>query len=772
MKNILLSVLLLFITSIASAQNKTVKGVVVDRHTSKPIEGATVQVKGTMVFASTDANGNFTIKASQDEILVIEHISYQILETPVSKASKIMLDEKKVSLDEIIIKSNPLDDISHSVVVMDDAKKGSQPRNAAELFNDISGFSIQKRSATASEPSFRAFKYEQMNIKYDGGTKIVHACPNRMDPITAHVIPEEVSKIEVVKGPFTVRFGQNFGAIVNMITRTPTPDDYGFHGSLQNGFETNGNNFIVRGELLYAKEKYDITLNAENRKFGDYTDGNGVVTPTAFTTNSYSVKVGYNPTTNQRLQLDWRQKFGKDIKHAGLPMDSPKDDSNSLGFDYKIQKVSDLINSISIKSYISAVDHLMTNEDRPSFMKMDAQTPVTSNTFGGKLEFGLTPNKNILIYAGLDADLIKRDGERTRIIKLRPDGTPFPEDSRPVYVDKVWQDAGTSDYGLFAEATYKISKNWALTSGLRTDFVNASVNDPAEDTMIMGGMIVPGFESLYGTGFDDVSENTFSGNIGLKYHKKGTQVQFAYGLGTRSASMIERYIYHFSIGADSYEYVGNPFLKPEQNNQFELAFKHKKESLNFGVSVFYSIMKDYISAVVRDGDPDFHKVFTSPFTYAKQFVNVDANQAGFDAYFNYKINSNLEFVSDIAYTKATNETFDEPLAQIAPLSTQIGVKYGKKNYWIDLRTRFVAEQDQLATSFGETEITPSYNTTDLRLGIEPIKGLKLGAAILNIFDTAYYNHTNFSFINTVDNVVGDRIYEPGRSFSIFAKYGF
>lgn len=763
---------LLFISTMIHAQKKSIKGKIIDAISSEVVVNAAVQVQGTNLYTSSDVNGLFSITVPENAELRITHTNYKEFFVKATPEMIVRLTEKRISLEEIIIKSDPLQDISHSVVIIDDAKKGSQPRNAAELFNDISGFSIQKRSATASEPSFRAFKYEQMNIKYDGGTKIVHACPNRMDPITAHVIPEEVVKIEVVKGPFSVRFGQSFGPIVNLVTRTPTPNDYGFHGSLQSGYESNGDNFVGRAELLYATEKYDLTINGENRDFADYTDGNGIETPASFITNSYSIKAGLNPKNNQRLQVDWRQKFGKDIKHAGLPMDSPKDDSNSLGFDYKIQKLSDEIQSISIKSYVSYVDHLMTNENRPSFMMMDAKTPVTSNTYGGKIELAITPNNKLLIYSGVDADIIMRDGERTRIIKLKPDGTPFPVDSRPVFTDKVWQDATTTDFGVFAEASYKLSEKLIVTSGLRTDFVKASVSNPATDTTIMGGMVVPGFESLYGQGFDDISETTLSGNLSFKYKNKGTQVQLSYGLGTRSASMVERYIYHFSIGADPYEYVGNPFLKPEKNNQFELSFKHKVQKLNFGASVFYSIMKDYISAVVREGHPDFHKVFTSPFMYAKQFVNVDANQAGFDAYFNYKINSNFEFVSDIAYTKATNETFDEPLAQIAPLSTQIGLKYNKKNYWIDLRTRFVAKQDQLATSFGETEFTPSYNTTDLRLGIEPVKDLKLGAAMLNIFDTAYYNHTNFSFINTVDNVVGERIYEPGRSFSIFAKYGF
>ncbi len=765
-KIIFLSVLLLLIAVKIGAQNIRVNGAVVDNQTNEPIANVAIKVLNATTSTVSDAEGNFTLTTSKGGMLEFTHLSYKTKQIRAKEDLNIRLKQNRISLDEIVVKSHPLDDISHAVVIIDDAKKGSQPRNVAELFNDISGFSIQKRSATASEPSFRGFKYEQMNIKYDGGTKIVHACPNRMDPITAHVIPEEVSKIEVVKGPFTVRFGQSFGAIVNLVTRTPTPDDYGFHGSLQTGYETNGENFMSRAELMYATEKFDITANGENRNFGDYTDGNGIVTPAAFITNSYSIKAGFNPESNQRLQLDWRQKFGKEIKHAGLPMDSPKDDSYSLGLDYKVQKVSDIINSISFKSYYSDVDHLMTNEDRPSFMMMDAKTPVTSNTYGGKFEVGISPTDRLLIYTGLDADIIQRDGERTRIIKMM---NGIPLENPMIKIDKVWQDATTSDIGVFAETTYKLSESLVANAGLRADFVNASIADPATDTP--SG--IPGFATLYGEGFDDISETTASGNMSLKYHNNGTQVQLAYGLGTRSASMIERYIYHFTIGSDSYEYVGNPFLNPEQNNQIELALKHKQGKLNIGASVFYSKMKDYISAVIKENDPNFAAIYTKPnLLFAKQYVNVDANQIGFDAFFNYKIIPSLEFVADMAYTKATNETFDEPLAQVAPMSAHLGLKFEKNLYWVDVRTEIVAEQDELAASFGEVTPTPGYHTFDIRLGVEPIKGLQVGAAGLNILDEAYYDHLNFTFKNTVDNVMGDRIYETGRSFSLFAKYSF
>lgn len=44
-------------------------------------------------------------------------------------------------------------------------------------------------------------------------------------------------------------------------------------------------------------------------------------------------------------------------------------------------------------------------------MMMDMKTPVTSNSYGGKLELTLRPFENLLVYSGLDAEIIKRDGK-------------------------------------------------------------------------------------------------------------------------------------------------------------------------------------------------------------------------------------------------------------------------------------------------------------------------------------------------------------------------
>ena len=48
-----------------------------------PLPGATVLVKGTNSFATTDFDGNFTIEASQGDILVVSFVGYTTAEAPV-----------------------------------------------------------------------------------------------------------------------------------------------------------------------------------------------------------------------------------------------------------------------------------------------------------------------------------------------------------------------------------------------------------------------------------------------------------------------------------------------------------------------------------------------------------------------------------------------------------------------------------------------------------------------------------------------------------------
>ncbi len=747
---------LLFISINAHAQESVINGKITDRN-NNPLEHVIVKLQDSENFTETNQKGTFQIAAKLDEEALISHMNYKTKTITLTSDIIIVLEEVTIELNNIIVKANPFGDIAQSDIIYDDIKATTQPRNVSDLFKDIPGFGIQKRGAYASEPFFRAFKYEQLNVQYDGGMKILNACPNRMDPITTHVIPEEIERIEIIRGPFTVRFGQNYGGIINMVSKSSNNQKDGFSGNIETGFETNGSNFTTRGSLVYNKDKFDIELNGSYRNYGDYTDGNGTEVPSSFKSTDYSIKLGYNPADNQRLRFTWRQSFGKDIDHAGLMMDSPYDDSYLAGLDYKITDISNLISAFTFKGFYSYVDHLMTNEDRPSFKATEASSNVFATVYGGKTELTLTPSEKLNIFTGLDANFIAREGDRIRIVKIM-NGNPLPEPMTKV--DKIWQDSEVNDVGVFAEGKYKITDNTIVTAGLRSDFISTSINDPEQD-----------FLDLYGVNgkIKDQSEVNLSGNLSLAYKVNQTEWQFAFGRGIRTASMIERYINHFNVGSDPYEYVGNPYLDPEINNQFEISVNQRFDQIEFGATVFYSFLNDYITAVVDESLPRKFMP-TVPPVYAKRFVNVDkAMQTGFELFFNYHLTSSLSFLSDLSYTYGENKDFDEPLPQITPLTAHLSLNYDKEKYWFNFKSRLVDNQDRISETFKETE-TPGFATFDFSAGFKPLKGFTVGAAVLNIFDKAYYEHLNFSYKNS--NILSGRIYEPGRNFTIYLNYNF
>jgi len=68
-----------------------------------PLPGATLLVKGTNNFATTDFDGNFTIEASQGDVLVVSFVGYTTQEVTVNA------DQLNISLalgnllDEVIV---------------------------------------------------------------------------------------------------------------------------------------------------------------------------------------------------------------------------------------------------------------------------------------------------------------------------------------------------------------------------------------------------------------------------------------------------------------------------------------------------------------------------------------------------------------------------------------------------------------------------------------------------------------------------------------------
>lgn len=744
----------------------------------KPIEVKDAQTKETLtgVYATSENNKedyriteNKILKLDIGKTYRISHIGYspRILKINSSTPEVIYLEAQNTELTEVLVTGKIFQDPVMNITTPDMTERVTQPKNVADLFRDLNGFGLIKRGNYAIDPSFRASQYEQLNIQYDGGTKVMHACPNRMDPITTHVMPEDIEKIEVVRGPYTMRYGATFGGLINMVSKRPELGKYGLSGSASTGYETNGNSLVNMVRLQYAEEKFDVVGVYGYRDYGNYEDGRGREIPSSFRSIDYSLRMGYNFSNVERLQLHWRQSFGRDVLHASLPMDSDYDDSSMLSLDYFKKRPGKTLQKIQAKAYYSYVDHLMSNSRRSNFNTAEASSPVEATTAGGRFELEWKLDEFWTLFTGTDALLISRDGTRNRLIKQNMMGMPL--DPPQEVTDKIWQDSFINDYGFFAESRYRLSSSMVLNAGVRYDLVNSGIRDPEAD-----------FQAYY-PNLGNRTEHNMSATVSLKkLLNKDNQLEFAFGRGVRSANMIERFINHFQVGQDPFEYIGNPNLDAEVNNQFEVAYTGKKtfdgsiNRLDWGASVYFSHFENYIVAII---DPTKTRKFMpnqEPIN-PKVFRNLDdAYKTGFEANLGVTFLNDFQFNAEAAYVYARNEDLSESLPLTPPLRSKLSLQYNKNKFWAGTGIRMVSKQDELATSFGENQATPGYELVDFRLGYELFPGLNLGAAVLNAFDQQYFDHLNFAFRNQANaNLSGmERLTDPGRNFTVFVKYSF
>ncbi len=102
--NAFLTLMLALVVQISFAQEKVVTGKVTEAGTGEPLPGVNVLIKGTNKGAATDFDGNFSIKANPDDVLVFSAVGYQTVEKKVGNASKIDVQLKSGDqLDQVVV---------------------------------------------------------------------------------------------------------------------------------------------------------------------------------------------------------------------------------------------------------------------------------------------------------------------------------------------------------------------------------------------------------------------------------------------------------------------------------------------------------------------------------------------------------------------------------------------------------------------------------------------------------------------------------------------
>lgn len=692
--------------------------------------------------------------------LICLFFCFSLVYTTIGSAQNI---QDTLQLKEVVIFGNsPIYNINP--IILKSEIELSPVRDIGDYLRSIPNVSGVRKGGTGIDPVVRGFRFSQVNVILDGGIKVEGGCPNRMDPVTAHVEPEEIERIEIVKGPFNLRYGPALGGTINIVTAKPKPyAKFELHASGLYGFESNWNGQREHLTLFGGNKSIWFNLSGGFKNYGSYSDGNDLKVKSSFRKYNYSGNIGFAINKNQSLMLSVIESHGRGVTYPTLPMDELSDDTRILSANYKAINVSEKITSLTVSAYRSQVKHIMDNSLRPNYTTMQALSAVDAINAGGRSEMAFQLNPTALLNVGADYENITKDGTKTMTMIMTMGGVKSTSTKR----SNLWLDSKIENVGFFAE----LKKNFSvlqLTASLRGDYNQAT----SEDTL----QIVK-----YNTDYFTNKRTQYlnlSGSVGLNASlTKKLSVNLSLGRAVRSPNMLERYIKFLVVGYDNYDYLGNPSLNPEKNLQTDLTFTY--DDKQFGkiyLNGFYSFVNDYISglrvptAVVKPS--------TAGALGVKQFSNIDLAvfrgvELGYSNLFFDKLLTSVTASYTDAYFPFTTkylitngqvvdeiELKNDPLPEIPPFESTLSLAYRMFHDKLipKMSLRVVASQHNTSDAYYEPS-TLGFSVLNFSLNYKPVRYVNFAAGVNNLFNKAYYEHLNRKIVGSSLN-----LFEPGRSF--------
>jgi len=666
-----------------------------------------------------------------------------------------------VEIKDSLIKRMPF----VSTPITKEIMKTTLTRDVGDFMRSIPNVAGIRKGGGAIDPVVRGFKFSQLNVVMDGGMKIENGCPNRMDPVSSHVEVEELSRINVVKGPYLLNYGPALGGVINLQTEDPHPySRFEIHGNAMFGYETNWDGAKEYFSLYGGNNKVYFRASGGYRKYGDYNsgkaDGETTTYNTSFTKYNYGAKAGWAINSKQNVMLAYSESHGRDVMFPALTMDEKSDETRMMSIDYSSRYLSEVIKSLDVKMYRTNVNHLMDNSNRETWQAKQMVADVDAINTGGKAILGMKI-KNQNLSAGLDFENIYKDGVRNMTMLMM--GTASTRKFN------LWNKAVIQNAGLFAGYNSTYGK-YAVDAAVRLDINKAD----SEDTL---KLIKDGIEYFNETASQFVN---LSANLGLTRNiTDKLSISLAVARGTRSPNMLERYIKLLSVGYDNYDYLGSPQLKPETNNEADLTIRYSDAKLgSLYANGFYSYVKDYISAELLPSSVIKPATLGAP--GVKQYVNIDiATFTGFElGYTSPQANKlGISLIAALTYGRipevtkyiikdgqVTGDTVikNDALPEIPPFETTLSINYRFLNGKLvpKISYRLAAAQHHISEAFYEPE-TPGFSILNFSIAYNITKNININAGANNIFDVSYYEHLNRKIVGSTE-----KLYEPGRAFFI------
>ena len=613
-----------------------------------------------------------------------------------------------------------------------------------------------------------------------------------------------LGKIEVLKGSGSALYGSDaLGGVVSL--RSLRPDDIleegkdnsvdlgaNYNGSnnsytpsINIAFKEDNNEFLVSGSFSSFEELKrntdDIYINDIDgdsnsylghyiRKFGNNSEFNIIYK--SINKNSDSIYTNYNSSTAYTGVNDFTESNRTSIS-TGIDWNSEKD---SLFDGVKIQAYSNQMqyeNEYQVRNTADPSDDENTSDDLNQD-SIGVNIQLTNNIKGEKYDQKIT--------YGFEGS--KLDGSRLRTkLEIEADETSNYK-SNP--------DSETTRLGFYIQDEISTDK-WDLILGLRyenydmdatsdaawfatdesTNNTTIQLNNVGEPNDFNDGNLAPSLKALY-----RYNEDT---NIYAKYDRGFRAPTW----DEINSSRVGVYpiafhpTFGFPTAYGGYQTQGNPDLKAETSNNFEIGLKNNNAKSDLTIAAFYSKYEDFLDKSADGGTSDI----TDPLgnTITVPVINTqnidDVTIWGLELnnvyYFNER-NKGLSIGNSISYQKGEDNTEDEPLHTIQPFTAINNISYifPSQKLTASLINTYVGVPTKRSTY--NDYIPESYITTDLGLRYRVADNFTANLGIYNIFDKTYYKWSdlNANGNSGTEDTAYQRYAQPGRTIQAGFSWRF
>ncbi|MGB3067739.1 MAG: TonB-dependent receptor [Ottowia sp.] len=571
------------------------------------------------------------------------------------------------------------------------------------------------------ELSLQGLSADQVLVLIDG-LPITASTSSTVD--LSQYLLDDVERIEVVKGASSAQYGSSaMGGVVNVITRRQAA---GFGGTAQvdvgsygqqndSGRSFSANNRHARFNLGGGGEKWRLSVS------GDRLDNAGFgVDPDAYPRQGdanlrqqASVRGEWLPSRNGRAWLEASHYTEDDTQRYNLfvpPANVPQRKLESITRD----RVS------------GGVDWRFANGMRAQVKGVNEQYDSHSPGYSNEVLASDRRSKQRMQHLSTQLDL-PAWGRQLWMI-----GTDWHHETLGQTVNGGSElgtagDAKRTNTEIFVQNDILLNDTWEVLLGLR-----------GQNDSDFGSHWAPKVS---------VRANLLNGE-----DWKGV-FRASVGQGYRVPNLKERY-YLFDHSALGYRVIGNPNLKPESSNSFQLgATLSRGSKLSIDVNAFYNRVRDLIqtdlaNATVVDG--------IASYTYSNV---ARARTSGFDISANWRATPSLGLNAAYTYTSTKDETTGQVLTRRPRDIVRLGADWRiQQDTMLGLRLRHQSSE-LVDTATGAR--SPGWTTLDLSLNH------KIGRSVTLFFGVNNLTNRQRDFSNTSD-------YGPisGRYIYVGAKFAF